>query len=388
MKRYFGEYGGQYASELFIPFLNRLKESYSTFRKDKEIQKRYRELLQRYCGRPSPLFFAKNLSEFVGAKVYLKREDLNHTGSHKINNALGQALLAQYMGCDEIIAETGAGQHGVATATAAAMLGIKCRIFMGAVDVERQKFNVFRMRLLGAEVVPVNKGQATLKDAINEAFRYWAANIERSYYLIGSVVGPFPYPVIVRDFQRVIGNETYTQIMKSEGRLPDRIVACVGGGSNAIGIFYRFIRYKEVKLIGVEGGGTGRNVGEHSRTLSFGEPGILHGMYTKLLMQEDGNIAPVHSIAAGLDYPGVGPELAYYAKQGRIEISYAEDSEALEAFETLTKLEGITPAFESAHAVSYVLKNRKKLKDNLIVINVSGRGDKDLMDLFLKGDKI
>jgi len=387
VKKYFGQFGGQYVSELFMPFLERLDKKYREFQKNKEMQAKLKYLLREYCGRPSPLYFAQNLSKKLGARIYIKREDMNHTGAHKINNAVGQALLAQFMGSKEIVAETGAGQHGVATATAAAMLGIKCKVFMGAVDVERQKFNVFRMKMLGTEVIPVEKGQATLKDAINEAFRYWAANIEHSYYLIGSVVGPYPYPEIVRNFQRVIGDETYRQIMKYEARLPDRVVACVGGGSNAMGMFYRFLNSPDVKLVGVEAGGRGEKHGDNARTLSFGKEGILHGMNTILLMEENGNISPVHSIAAGLDYPGVGPELSHFAKAGRIMTDSITDDEALNAFYMLTELEGIVPALESAHAVAYVIKNKAKLKNKLIVINLSGRGDKDLMDIFLKKEK-
>ncbi len=378
-KKYYGNFGGRFVPETFIPVLEELQKEFNKYKKSKDFNKEFHTILQQYAGRPSPLTFAGNFSKSVGCRVYLKREDLNHTGAHKINNTIGQALLASRMGKSEIIAETGAGQHGVAVATAAAYFQLSAKIFMGSKDVERQAMNVYRMKLLGAEVISVDKGQCTLKDAINEAFRFWIANVKTSYYMIGSVVGPYPYPEIVKYFQSVIGKETKKQILKAEGRLPDYIAACVGGGSNAMGIFNEFINLKKVKLIGVEAGGKALKPGKHSATLNKGRKGVLHGMKSLLLTDQFGQIENVHSIAPGLDYPGVGPEVAFLAESGRIIPAAITDREAIRAFEKLSIEEGIIPALESAHAVAWVIKNRKKFKkQDIIVVNISGRGDKDL----------
>lgn len=377
---WFGEFGGRYIPEVLYPVVMELEEGYYTIGRSREFRKELNYLLRVYAGRPTPLYFAKNLTEHVGgARIYLKREDLLHTGAHKINNALGQVLLAKKMGKKRIIAETGAGQHGVATATACSLLGMECVIYMGKVDVERQKQNVFRMKLLGAEVRPVEKGSQTLKDAINEAMRDWIENVHTTLYVIGSVVGPHPYPTMVRDFQSVIGKETLKQILKAERRLPNKIVACVGGGSNAIGIFYPFIRFREVELIGVEGGGRGDKLGEHASTLSFGKVGILHGAKSYLLYDENGQVAKTHSISAGLDYPGVGPEHSYLKSIGRAKYTFVRDNEALEGVRILAEKEGIIPALEPAHAVYYSIKEARKMKEEeIIIVNLSGRGDKDL----------
>jgi tryptophan synthase beta chain len=379
-KGWFGNFGGKYIPEVLVPVIEELEKAYYTIGKSKEFRKELWYLLKNYAGRPTPLYFAKNLSEYLGgAKIYLKREDLLHTGAHKINNSLGQVLLAKKMGKKRIIAETGAGQHGVATATACALLNIECVIYMGKLDVERQKPNVFRMNILGAKVVPVEKGSCTLKDAINEAMRDWIENVETTLYVIGSVVGPHPYPTMVKDFQSVIGKETLKQIMKIEGRLPDKVIACVGGGSNAIGIFAPFIKYKEVELIGVEGGGKSPKLGENAATLCFGKVGILHGAKSYLLYDENGQVVETLSISAGLDYPGVGPEHSYLKEIGRVRYTYAKDEEALEALKLLSQKEGIIPALESAHAIAEVIKLAPKMKkDQIIIVNLSGRGDKDL----------
>lgn len=379
-KGWFGEFGGKYIPEVLYPVVKEIEEAYFTMGKSKSFREELDYLLKNYAGRPTPLYFAKNLTDYIGgAKIYLKREDLLHTGAHKINNALGQVLLAKKMGKKRIIAETGAGQHGVATATACALLGMECVVYMGKLDVERQKPNVFRMKLLGAEVIPVEKGSQTLKDAINEAMRDWIENVHNTLYVIGSVVGPHPYPTMVRDFQSVIGKETIKQIKTLEGRLPDKVIACVGGGSNAMGIFYPFIKHKEVELIGVEGGGRGDNLGEHAATLSFGKVGVLHGAKSYLLYDGNGQVVETHSISAGLDYPGVGPEHSYLKSIGRAKYTYVRDNEALEAVKILSQKEGIIPALESAHAVYYGMKEASKMKkDEIIVINLSGRGDKDL----------
>ncbi len=375
----FGEFGGQFVPEVLIPPLRELEREYKRLKKDKEFQKELDYYLRNYAGRPTPLYFAKNLTKKLGgAKIYLKREDLLHGGAHKINNTVGQALLAKKMGKTRLIAETGAGQHGVATAIAGALLGLKVDIYMGTEDVERQKMNVFRMKLLGAEVHPVESGSKTLKDAINEALRDWVATFEYTHYLIGSVVGPHPYPTIVRDFQSIIGKETKKQILEIEGVLPDVIVACVGGGSNAIGIFYPFINDR-VRLIGVEAAGKGIETGKHSASLVAGEKGILHGMLSYFLQDEDGQIATTHSIAPGLDYPGVGPEHAYLKEIGRAEYVAVTDEQALRAFIELSRTEGILPALESAHALAYAMKLAKEMsRDEIIIVNLSGRGDKDL----------
>ncbi|MFN4245149.1 MAG: tryptophan synthase subunit beta [Brevinematia bacterium] len=379
-KEWFGEFGGRYIPEVLYPVVKELEEAYYSIGKTKEFRKELNRLLENYAGRPTPLYFAKNLTEYIGgAKIYLKREDLLHTGAHKINNALGQVLLAKKMGKKRIIAETGAGQHGVATATACALLGMECTVYMGKLDVERQKPNVFRMKLLGAEVVPVDKGSKTLKDAINEAMRDWIENVKNTLYVIGSVVGPHPYPTMVRDFQSVIGKETIKQILKIEKKLPNKIIACVGGGSNAMGIFYPFLKYKEVELIGVEGGGKGDKLGEHAATLSFGKIGILHGAKSYLLYDNNGQVSETHSISAGLDYPGVGPEHSYLKSIGRAKYTFVRDEEALEAVKILSQKEGIIPALEPAHALYYAIKEASKIdKNDIIIVNLSGRGDKDL----------
>jgi len=372
----FGEFGGRFVPEILIPPLEELERAYKELKDNEDFRRELDYYLRNYAGRPTPLYFARNLSRELGMRIYLKREDLLHGGAHKINNTLAQALLAKFMGKERIIAETGAGQHGVATAMASALLGLNCRIYMGAIDYERQKMNVFRMKILGAEVVPVESGSRTLKDAINEALRDWAESFEKTHYLIGSVVGPHPFPTIVRDFQSVIGFETKRQFFEAERDLPDAIVACVGGGSNAMGIFYPFLKDR-VRLIGVEAGGEGIESGKHSASLSAGSKGVLHGMLSYFLQDEDGMIADTHSIAAGLDYPGVGPEHAYLKETGRVEYTTVTDREALNAFLKLSKLEGIIPALESAHALAYLEKD-ESLKGSTVVVNLSGRGDKDL----------
>ncbi len=376
----YGIYGGKYVPETLIPALEQLESEYLKIKNDPEFLYEYEELQREYNGRPTPLTFAKRLTEHYGkAKIYLKREDLCHTGAHKLNNAIGQILIAKRLGKKRIIAETGAGQHGVATATVCAKFGLQCIVYMGETDIERQKPNVFRMKLLGAEVRPVSSGSRTLKDATNEAIRDWVTNVNDTHYIIGSVVGPHPYPMIVRDFQSVIGTETKEQIIKKENRLPDYIVACVGGGSNAIGIFYPFIKDESVSLIGVEAAGFGINTNKHCATLTLGEPGIFQGMNTYLLQDPDGQISEVHSISAGLDYPGVGPEHSLLKDISRVKYFSATDDEALKGIDLLTKLEGILPALESAHAVAHLEKLMPETNPNeIVVVNVSGRGDKDL----------
>ena len=376
----FGEYGGRFVPEMLISALDELVEESSRIFADPKYQDELDGLLKNYAGRPTPLTLAARLTEQLGgARVYLKREDLAHTGAHKINNVLGQALLARYMGKKRLIAETGAGQHGVASATAAALLGLECEVYMGAEDMRRQSLNVFRMELLGAKCIPVESGSRTLKDAINEAMRDWVTNVESTYYCIGSVMGPHPYPTMVRDFQRVIGLEAREQIQAAEGRLPDVLVACVGGGSNAIGLFHPFIEDENVRMIGVEPGGEGLHSGRHGATLTTGVPGIFHGKRSLVLSDDNGQIFPAHSISAGLDYPGVGPEHAYLRDLGRAEYVVATDEEALEAFQLLSRCEGIIPALESSHAIAHVQKLAPTLpRDALIVVNLSGRGDKDV----------
>jgi tryptophan synthase beta chain len=376
----FGAYGGRYVPETLMEPLIELEEAYKKLRDDKSFREELDILLRDYAGRPTPLYYAERLTkELGGARIYLKREDLAFTGAHKINNALGQALLAKKMGKTRLVAETGAGQHGVATATVAARMGFRCTIYMGAEDMARQAVNVYRMRLLGAEVRRVDSGSKTLKDAINEALRDWATNVRDTHYLLGSAVGPHPYPMIVRDFQSVIGREIRAQILEREGRLPDLVVACVGGGSNAIGTFYPFIEDKGVKLVGVEAGGEGLETGRHAASLAGGSPGILHGMYSYVMQDEHGQIRTTHSISAGLDYPGVGPEHAFLKESGRAEYVAVGDREALEAFLTLTRLEGIMPALEPAHALAYVMKIAPTMRsDDIIVLTLSGRGEKDL----------
>ena len=376
-KGYYGRYGGRFVPETLIPALDKIEQAYRQLAVDPEFQEELDYYLKNYVGRESPLYLCERLSRELGARIYLKREDLNHTGSHKINNTLGQALLAKRMGKERLIAETGAGQHGVATATAAAVLGMKCTVYMGARDMQRQRLNVFRMRMLGAEVKEVSKGSQTLKDATNEAFRDFIQSFEYSHMLIGSAVGPHPYPMMVRDFQSVIGRELKEQFKNLEGRLPSYILACVGGGSNAIGIFYPFLK-EEVKLIGVEAGGRGISPGEHCATLAKGDDGILHGALSRLLQDENGQILDTHSISAGLDYPGVGPEHAYLRESGRVSYVNVSDKEAINAFLKLSEYEGIIPALESAHAVAYALKMAPELPaGSSLVINLSGRGDKD-----------
>ena len=374
----FGEYGGRYMPEVLMPAVEELRREYEKIKDDSEFTSELDLYLKEYAGRPTPLTYCPNLSRELGLKLYLKREDLAHTGAHKINNTIGQGLLAKRMGKKRIIAETGAGQHGVATATAAAALGLECVVYMGTEDIERQKINVFRMQLLGAEVRPVDSGSKTLKDAINEALRDWLANVESTHYLLGSVLGPHPYPMMIRDFQRVIGEETKEQIMKKENRLPDYIVACVGGGSNAIGIFYEFLGDGEVELIGVEAGGEGIETGKHAARFAVPSKGVLHGTFTHVLQDKYGQILPTHSISAGLDYPAVGPEHSMLRDFERARYDYATDEEALSAFHVLSEKEGIIPALESAHAVAWVLKNAGDLKDGVVIINLSGRGDKDV----------
>ncbi len=375
----FDGYGGRFAPEVLMPALEELEKAFHKFRGNPQFQEELEYYLREFAGRPTPLYHAKNLTEKTGgAKIYLKREDVLHGGAHKLNNTLGQALLAKKMGKKRIIAETGAGQHGVATAIAAAALGIPCEVYMGTEDIERQKLNVFRMKLMNAKVIPVTSGSCTLKDSVNEAMRDWLTNVETTYYLIGSIVGPHPYPMMVREFQRVIGKETKKQIMEKENSLPDFIVACVGGGSNAIGISYEFLE-DDVELIGVEAAGKGIETGEHGATLCAGTDGVLHGTHSKLLQDKYGQIEISYSIAAGLDYPGVGPELSYLLKKGRIKATSVTDDEALEALKLLSRTEGIIPALESAHAIYHAVKMAEQMQENqTIVVNLSGRGDKDV----------
>ncbi|MEE8574771.1 MAG: tryptophan synthase subunit beta [Thermodesulfobacteriota bacterium] len=377
---HFGEYGGRYISETLMPAVMELEEAYKKFRNEPGFKKEFKSYLADYVGRPTPLYFAEKLTKKAGgAKIYLKREDLCHTGAHKVNNTLGQILLAKRMGKKRIIAETGAGQHGVATATVAAMFGFECEIYMGEEDIRRQRPNVFRMKLLGAKVNPVSSGSRTLKDAMNEALRDWVTNVNNTFYIIGSVAGPHPYPMMVRDFQSVIGTEARRQIKKAAGRLPDYLVACVGGGSNAMGLFYPFLEDKKVKMVGVEAGGHGLRSGSHSATICAGKVGVLHGAKSYLLEDKDGQVKEAHSISAGLDYPGVGPEHSYFKDTGRVEYTSVTDTEALKGFKTLSLVEGIIPALESSHALSYGMKLAAGLKRNkIVIINLSGRGDKDL----------
>jgi tryptophan synthase beta chain len=376
---HFGNFGGQFVPETLMPALEELTLAYDEAKNEVTFQEELQYYLRDYVGRPTPLYFAERLTRHLGgAKVYLKREDLNHTGAHKINNTMGQIILARRMGKKRVVAETGAGQHGVATATAAAMFGLECAVYMGEEDIRRQELNVYRMRLLGATVVSVTRGSRTLKDAMNEAIRDWVTNVENTYYLLGSVGGPHPYPMIVRDFQAVIGRETREQILKAEGRLPRCLVACVGGGSNAMGLFYPFLD-DAVELLGVEAAGRGLETGEHSATLNAGRTGVLHGALSYLLQDEHGQVLTAHSIAAGLDYPGVGPEHSYLKETGRAKYTTVTDREALDAFQLLSRLEGIIPALESAHAVAAVVKMAPAMgKEDVIVINLSGRGDKDV----------
>lgn len=376
----FGKYGGRYVPETLMNALEELDEQYRMMKDDRKFTEELRFYLDRYAGRPSMLYYAKNMTEDLGgAKVYLKREDLNHTGSHKINNVLGQALLATRMGKGRIIAETGAGQHGVAAATAAALFGLECEVFMGSEDMERQALNVFRMKLLGSKVTEVSSGTGTLKDATSAALRDWTATVENTFYVIGSVVGPHPYPAMVRDFQSVIGREARQQILEMESRLPDCLIACVGGGSNAIGLFHPFLDDMETHMIGVEAAGLGLGTGKHAASIGMGSEGVIHGMKTMMLQDEDGQIEPVYSISAGLDYPGVGPEHAYLASSKRVRYESVTDSEAVEALKYLTRTEGILPALESSHALAMAIKTVPHMdRDSIVIVNLSGRGDKDV----------
>ena len=377
---YFEGYGGRYVPETLMPILEDMERVYEEVKNDDAFQDEFQALLRDYIGRPSPLTYAKRLTEYSGgAKIYLKREDLNHTGAHKINNAVGQALMARRMGKTRLIAETGAGQHGVATATVAALFGMECEIFMGSEDMRRQELNVFRMRLLGSKVTEVPAGSKTLKDAINEAFRNWAMTCENTFYVFGTVLGPHPFPVLVRDFQSVIGFEAKRQILEKEGRLPDLLIACVGGGSNSMGLFHAFRDDESVAMTGVEAGGFGTGYGEHAARFLTGRPGVLHGTYSLVLQDDHGLISPTHSVSAGLDYPSVGPEHVMFRDMKRANYTYATDDECLEAFQLLSRLEGIIPALESAHAVAHVLKVAPTMaKDTIIIVNLSGRGDKDV----------
>lgn len=387
----FGQHGGRFVPETLMFALRQLSENYERAKHDPDFQKRFHELLREYVGRPSPLYFAERLTkEAGGAKIYLKREDLNHTGAHKINNCIGQALLTQQMGKTRIIAETGAGQHGVATATAAALFGIPCRVYMGAEDIRRQKLNVFKMKALGTEVESVTTGSRTLRDAINEAMRDWMTTVEETHYIIGSVVGPHPFPMMVRDFQSVIGRETKEQSREKLGRLPDVIVASVGGGSNAAGMFYPFVDEKSVELVGVEAGGRGSTEGDHASTLAYGQRGVLHGAESYVLQTQDGQTADVHSISAGLDYPGVGPEHAYWKDTGRVTYTNVGDDQARNGFSLCARLEGILPALETAHAVVEAMRiAANRSKDDIVVICFSGRGDKDCFEVArLEGEPI
>jgi len=377
----YGKYGGQYVSETLMSALIELESAYDAIKRNREFIRNLAALQQEYAGRETPLTFCPNVSQELGCRIYLKREDLVHGGSHKLNNTLGQALLAKHMGKKRLIAETGAGQHGVATAIVGAALGMPVEVYMGEVDTKRQALNVFRMELMGAKVIPVTTGTRTLKDAINEALRDWVANVRDTYYLIGSVVGPHPYPLMVRDFQSVVGKETRRQVMKKEGRLPDTIVACVGGGSNAMGIFYPFVK-DDVELVGVEAGGDGIETGKHSATLCAGEAGVLHGTLSYLLQDGDGQVLPTHSISAGLDYPGVGPEHSMHKDSGRVTYTAVNDPDVLAAFRFLSEKEGIIPALESAHAVAWVMKNADRFdRDDVVIVNLSGRGDKDVAEV-------
>jgi tryptophan synthase beta chain len=376
----FGKFGGRYVPETLMNALAELEDAYKRYKDDPDFIEEVRYLQQQYSGRPTPLYYAERLTQQLGgAKIYLKREDLNHTGAHKINNTIGQAVLAKRMGKNKIIAETGAGQHGVASATVAALMGMECKVFMGEEDTKRQQLNVFRMKLLGSEVIPVLSGTRTLKDACNETLRYWVSNVEDTYYILGSVTGPHPYPMMVRDFQRVIGDESRAQILQSEGRLPDAVVACVGGGSNAMGIFYPFVQDSGVKLIGVEAGGRGIDTEEHAATMTKGSPGVFQGSMSYLLQNEYGQVQPAHSISAGLDYPGIGPEHSYLKDSERASYYPITDQEALDALQLLSRTEGIIPALESAHAIAQTVKLAPTMsKDRIIIVSLSGRGDKDV----------
>jgi len=376
---HFGIFGGRYVPETLMPILLDLEKSYKKYRFDKDFWEEVNYLLKEYVGRPNPLYFAQNISEEIGCKVYLKREDLNHTGAHKVNNVIAQGLLAKRLGKTKVIAETGAGQHGVATATIAALMGLECTVFMGAKDVARQELNVFRMKLLGAKVIAVESGSRSLKDAMNDAIRYWVTNARDTFYIIGTVAGPHPYPMMVRDFQAIIGWETRQQILEKENKLPDKVIACIGGGSNAIGMFSHFLEDKEVECIGIEAGGHGIETDKHGCSLKKGTPGVLHGQCSYLLQDEDGQVQEAHSISAGLDYPGIGPEHSYHNDLGTVTYDNVTDDEAMDAFVWLSQKEGIIPAFESSHAIAYLKKAKEELKGKIVVINLSGRGDKDMV---------
>lgn len=377
---HFGIFGGRYVPETLMPVLQELDEAYAKIRFDETFWEEAHYYLEHYVGRPSPLYYAKNISDEIGATVYLKREDLNHTGAHKVNNTVLQALIAKRLGKKRVIAETGAGQHGVATATVAALLGLECEIFMGAKDVARQELNVFRMKLLGAKVHAVESGSKTLKDAMNDAIRHWVTNARDTFYIIGTVAGPHPYPMMVRDFQAIIGYEAKAQILKAQNRMPDYVIACIGGGSNAMGIFAHFLDESETTCIGIEAGGLGLKTQKHGASLAKGSPGVLHGQMSYLLQDDDGQILEAHSISAGLDYPGIGPEHAYLKEIGAAKYDSVTDEEALDAFVWLSQKEGIIPAFESSHAIAYLKKMEpKKIKNSLIIVNLSGRGDKDMV---------
>lgn len=379
----FGIYGGRFVAETLMPLIIEVEKQYKLAKKDKVFQKKLNYYLKHYVGRPSPLYFAERLTKHLkGPKIYFKRDELNHTGAHKINNCIGQILLAKRMGKKRIVAETGAGQHGLATATICALFNLECVIYMGASDIKRQAPNVFKMKLLGAKINVVESGTATLKDAMNEALRDWVANVEKTFYVIGTVAGPHPYPLMVRDFQSVIGSEAKKQILKAENRLPTHVLACIGGGSNALGLFSAFLNYTNIELIGVEAGGCGLKTNKHAASISRGKPGFLHGNFTYLLQDKDGQIKDAHSISAGLDYPGIGPEHSYLKDIGRVKYVTATDSEALNAFKTCTRLEGIIPALEPSHALAYLLKLSKKLKKtDLVIMNMCGRGDKDILSI-------
>jgi len=376
---HFGIFGGRYVPETLMPILLELEESYNKYRFDEKFWEEVNYLLKEYVGRPNPLYHAENISKEIGAKVYLKREDLNHTGAHKVNNVIAQGVLAKRLGKTKVIAETGAGQHGVATATIAALMGLECTVFMGAKDVARQELNVFRMKLLGAKVIAVESGSRSLKDAMNDAIRFWVTNARDTFYIIGTVAGPHPYPMMVRDFQAIIGWETRQQILEKENRLPDKVIACIGGGSNAIGMFSHFLEDEDVECIGIEAGGHGIETDMHGCSLKKGSPGVLHGQCSYLLQDEDGQVQEAHSISAGLDYPGIGPEHSFHNDLGTVTYDNITDDEAMDAFVWLSQKEGIIPAFESSHAIAYLKKAKEELQGKIVVINLSGRGDKDMV---------
>ena len=383
---HFGKFGGRFVAETLMPLILQVEQEYKKARKDPKFKKELNYYLKHYVGRPSPLYFAERITKKIGGpKIYFKRDELNHTGAHKINNCVGQILLARKMGKKRIVAETGAGQHGLATATVCALFDLECLVYMGEEDIKRQAPNVFKMKLLGAKIIPVNSGTSTLKDAMNEALRDWVSNVTDTFYVIGTVAGPHPYPLMVRDFQSVIGKEAKKQILKAEKRLPTHLIACIGGGSNALGLFYPFLKEEKIKIIGVEAGGYGISSNKHAASILKGKPGILHGNYTYLLQDKNGQILDAHSISAGLDYPGIGPEHSWLNEVGRVEYVSSTDAEALDAFQLCSKLEGIIPALEPSHALAYIFKSYKKFKKNdLIIMNMCGRGDKDIFSVSKK----